>query len=349
MRAGRRTPAALLALALLAGGCAEQQGPPAVLAEPIGEARFDLSGVSVRIGTAQEQALGTSTSYLIEILEGWGAEVELITLTNLSGLEAMVAGQIDVAARSSDELVTGTARGMSVRAIGEPVSAMHYALVAADGIGSVAELSGARVAVSGPGGFDTFLLRHLLTEQGMDPDTDVRLMPIGGSTERTATLIAGQADASIVFADNWIALEQRGADLQLVGYAADLVPGLSSRTYYAESSYLDANPEVADAIACANLEANQAIGAGRDAFIRFTLDNVQGTSENDVARFYDLAAELDMYPTDPEQVLVPDGYASLAELMASTGAVEQPVSADDFVDRGPLERAAAAGCGQDGD
>ncbi|MBF8193657.1 ABC transporter substrate-binding protein [Nonomuraea sp. K274] len=338
--------AALLALTLVLGGCTAEPRVPAALAAFSGDTRFDLSGTSIRIGTAQEQALGTSTSYAIEILKSWGADVELVTLTNLSGLEAIVADQIDVAARSSDELMIGTARGMNVRAIGEPVSTMHYALVARNGIKDVSQLRGARVAISGPGGFDTFLLQHLLKKAGVDPDRDVQMMPIGGSTERTATLIAGQADASIVFVDNWIALRERGADLGLVGYAAELVPGLSSRTYYAESGYLDANPEVAQALACANLEANQMINTDRNAFVQFTLDNVQGTSEHDVAEFYDLAQELGMYPTDPGRVLNPDGYARLADLMYTSGAIDKPVRAENFVDHRYLDRAAEMGCGR---
>ncbi|MFK7862414.1 MAG: hypothetical protein AB8B64_26635 [Granulosicoccus sp.] len=95
---------------------------------------FDLSGTSVTIGTAQAQVLNVGTLRMIKMLEGWGADVTRVELPSISGLEAIVADRIDVAARSSDEILSGQSKGVNVVAIGAPISTMHYAVISAPGV-----------------------------------------------------------------------------------------------------------------------------------------------------------------------------------------------------------------------
>lgn len=58
-----------------------------------------------------------------------GADVTRVELPTISGLEAIIADRVDVASRSSDEILIGQARGVDVVAIGAPISTMHYAIV----------------------------------------------------------------------------------------------------------------------------------------------------------------------------------------------------------------------------
>ena len=155
---------------------------------------FDLEGAEVTIGTAQAQVLNVGTLRMIEMLEGWGADVTRVELPNISGLEAIVADRIDVAARSSDEIITGQSRGVDVVAFGAPISTMHYAVVSAPGIDSIEELDGQAIATSGPGGFNGMLFRYMLRQAGLEPEEDVAIVPVGGSSERAAALMAGQAE-----------------------------------------------------------------------------------------------------------------------------------------------------------
>lgn len=310
--------------------------------------RFDLSGTTVRLGTAQPQTLTIGTSYAVDLLKSWGARVQVQELTNLSGLEAIVADRIDVASRSSDELIVGTAEGVKVTAIGAPVSRMHYAMVAAEGIGSVAELRGKEIAISGPGGYDTVLIRHLLETEGLDPDSDVTLVPIGGSSERTAATLSGQADAAMVFIDNWLTLKEEGAALELVGYVEDLLPGLSARTYFASADYLQQNGELVTAIACANLEANRWINSNKQNFVDYTMERVRGADKDAVAAFWETAQDLNLYPTKPQKLLPTETYVETAKLLHQSDVVKEQVNPEQFIETGPLQKAADMGCGQPG-
>ena len=329
-------PALVATLALAPWGAAEAQEDSPV----------DLSGVSVTLGTAQAQVLNIGETRMIEMMEDWGAEVERVELPTITGLEAIVAERIDVASRSSDEVILGNSRDVPIRAFAAPISTMHYSVIAAAGNDEIADLRGKNIGTSGPGGFNSMLFRYMLDQEGIDPDTEVQMVPIGGSSERAAALLAGQVDAVIVYIDNWIALRERGADIELVGHVAELVPGLSPRAIFAPADYLKENQELALGIACANLETNQWISSSKEEFVEYTVSHVPASTEEEVAAFYDVAKEIGMFPTDPNKALDPAGYAALAELMLESGDIDKPVDADEVVDRSYLREAADMGCGQ---
>lgn len=306
---------------------------------------FDLSDTEVTIGTAQAQVLNIGTLRMIEMLQEWGADVTRVELPSISGLEAIIAGQIDLASRSSDEILIGQSRGVDVVAFGAPISTMHYAVVSAPGIDTIEDLDGGAIGTSGPGGFNGMLFRYMLKQAGLEPEVDVAIVPVGGSSERAAAIMAGQVQATVVYIDNWLALEAQGANVQLLGYVADLVPGLSSRALFAPREYLAANDELAVAMACANLEVNHWINSSKDDFIAYTMDKVRGANEEAVSNFYDVAMDIDMFPTDPNELLDTAGYQALADLLHDGGELEAALDASTFVDPTFVERAAEMGCG----
>ena len=306
---------------------------------------FDLSGTEVTIGTAQAQVLNLGTLRMIEMLQGWGAEVNRVELPSISGLEAIIADRIDGASRSSDEILIGQARGVDVVAIGAPISTMHYAVVSTPGVNTIADLKGKSIGTSGPGGFNGMLFRYMLKQNGLEPEVDVAVVPVGGSSERAAAILAGQVNATVVYIDNWLALEAQGANAQLLGYVSEIVPGLSSRAIFAEREYIEANEELATAIACANLEANHWIGSSKEGFVEYAMDNVRGANEEAVSKFYDVAMRINMFPTTPAELLDTSGYQGLADLLYDGGEIDKELDASTFVDASYLEKAASMGCG----
>ena len=306
---------------------------------------FDLSGMDVTIGTAQAQVLNVGTLRLIEMLEGWGADVTRVELPTISGLEAIIADRAEVAARSSDEILIGQARGVDVVAIGAPISTMHYAVISTPGVNSLADLKGKAIATSGPGGFNGMLFRYMLKQEGLEPEVDVQIVPVGGSSERAAAVMAGQVNATVTYIDNWLAMKEQGANVQLLGYVADMLPGLSSRAIFAEREYLDANPELATAIACANLEVNAWLNSGKDTFVSYVVENVTGAREDAVAAFYDVATAVNMFPTAPAELLDPSGYQALADLLYEGGELDVQLDVSGFIDGSYLDKASAMGCG----
>ena len=331
-----------LVLALVAGTALAQLTPE----EAAAQYDIDLSGTSLTTTSSLSGALLMPQAYMLDMLEAWGADVEIVTLTTTSGVQALIANRSDLAPHGADELIIGAAEGADLTAIGSPQSKINYVLVGSNDIMSVEDLEGRTVGMSGPAGFDALLTRFSLADAGLDPETDVNFVQIGGSPDRAAALLAGRVDAATIGLDDWFDLAAETDDVHIVQYMEEVVPDFATELYFSRAEFIEQNPDVALAIACGNLEANQWANENRDAFIDFTLDRVPGTSEEAVVGLYDAAMEVNMWPTEPEAVLSTSGMQGLMEAMLETGDISNPVEVSEYIDISYLQQAADMGCGQ---
>lgn len=307
---------------------------------------YDLKGEKVRItfGDASAQSLGNQ--YMASQLKKWGAEVDEITLTTATGLSAIVAGRADFAAgQGADEAVLGRSNGADVTAIGAPDSANSYVIVSRKGIKDVKDLKGKRLATSGPGGFNTALAHVALRKAGL-AEKDVKFVTIGGSPERSAALLTGQVDATVIFFADWAAIGDRSKDVKLLARMGDLVPDIPDLYYYGKSSYWKENPKVAEAVACANLQANAIIAKDKDAFVDFAAKSIKGSDKKVLASTYDELTKLGNWPTDPDKIMNEDGLDGLVELMIQSETLDKKVDTKGLVDLSYLKKAADKGCGE---
>jgi NitT/TauT family transport system substrate-binding protein len=102
---------------------------------------------------------------------------------------------------------------------------------------------------------------------------------------------------------------------------------------------------MATAIACASLNANAWIQSDKEDFVAFTGEEVEGASPDAVGEFYDVAMDIEMYPTEPEAVVDSDALQKLTDLMISNGDIDEGLDVESLVDMGPLEEAVEMGCG----
>lgn len=343
----RRTPRATVrslfaALALSALAVASAQLSPQDNA-----ARFDidLSGTKITTTSSLFSALLMPEAYMFDMLEAWGAEVEVVTLTTTSGVQALIANRSDLAPHGADELIIGVAEGADLVAIGSPQSKVNYVLIAKKEFTSVEDLEGATIGMSGPAGFDALLTRFSLEAVGLDPETDVNFVQIGGSPDRAAALLAGRVDAATIGIDDWFELKLQADQVDLLQYMSEIVPDFATELYFAKGEWVDANPDAALAIACGNLAANAWANQDRATFIDYTLAKVPGATAEGTGDLYDAAIEIDMYPRTPEAILSAAGLVGLMEAMVVTGDISGPVDILSHVDGSYLQQAAAMGCG----
>lgn len=336
-----RTLAILIIMVALSGAMA-QLSPQ----EAAAKFDIDLSGTELTTTSSLFSALLMPESYMFEMLEAWGADVEVVTLTTTSGLQALVAGRSNLAPHGADELLIGAAEGADLLAIGSPQSKVNYVLIAKNDIQSVEDLEGRTIGMSGPAGFDALLTRFSLEDVGLDPETDVKFVQIGGSPERAAALLAGVVDAATIGLDDWFELKSQTEAVHLLQYMSEIVPDFPTEVYFSTQDYFEQNPNVALAIACGNLEANRWANENKEAFIEYTLEKVAGATRGPTEELYNAAMEVGMWPTTPEEVLSPAGMNGLMEAMLETGDLSQPVDISDYIDTSYLQQAADMGCGQ---
>lgn len=326
-----------------AGGGNAVEGIPTGLE---GGPEYDLEGVEVTVTTSAPGALNVGTFFAFQRLREWGAEVEVVVLTTTTGIQTLIAGRSDIGQHGSDEVVLGAAEGADVVAIGAPSTRMDYVLVGKTEIADVAALEGRTIAMSGPAGFDALLSRLSLEREGLDPSSAVNFVQVGGSPERATALLAGQADAATIFLEDWEELSRRTEDLHLIQYMADIVPEFPASAYFAERSFWEDNAELAGALACANLQANVWINADKERFVDYALQLVEGATEEGVSAVYDAAQEIDMFPTEPEEIFSIDGLQGLVDAMVETGDISEPVDPSQHADLSYLQDAAEQGCGE---
>lgn len=307
---------------------------------------FDLSGEEIVATTSPPGAINMGTFFAYKRLEEWGADVETVIITTTSGVQTILAGRADIASQGSDEVILGAAEGAEMVAVGAPSTAMDYVLVAEREIDSVADLEGQAIGMSGPAGFDALLTRFALEEEGMDPTSDVSFVQIGGSPERASALLSGQVNAATIFLEDWEELSRQTEDLELVLYMADIVPDFPASAYFSEASYWEENPEVALALACANLQANAWINEDEDRYVEYVMQVVPGATEEAARAIYAAGQEVNMWPTEPEEIFSIEGLGGLVDAMLETGDISQPVDPATIADVSYLQEAADMGCNE---
>lgn len=306
---------------------------------------FDLEGEEIRFTISQPGPLLMGAVWTFEKLREWGAVVDVTELSTTTGVQALIAGESDAGIHGSDEAVLGAAEGADVSIIGGPNSKMNYVLIATTDIEAVAGVEGATVAMSGPAGFDTLLTRLALEEEGLDPEgTD--FVQIGGSPERAAALLSGNADAATVFLEDWFELSGRTEDVHLVELMAELFPQFPGvDAYFGNTGFWEEHPDLATAISCATLEANSWINSDQEGFVQFTLGRVAGSTREAVEQTYEATQQVDMFPESAEEIMSLEAIQELSDAMLDVGDISSPIGAEDVTDTSFLEEAASMGCG----
>ena len=138
-----------------------------------------------------------------------------LTLTRVSpgptGVPKLLAGEIDLFLGNGDPVVKAILKDGAGLAIIASLGEDDFRLVARSSIRTPADLRGKRVGVSSPGSSADRIARAALTRLGFDPGSDLRMIDTGlnESRARLELLVKGEIDATIVSAENIVALGER--------------------------------------------------------------------------------------------------------------------------------------------
>ena len=111
----------------------------------------------------------------------------------------VMTGEIDIAALPTNVASTlwskteGKVEMLAVNTLG-----VLYMLENGDSVNSVADLKGKTIYTSGQGANPEYVLRYVLSENGIDPDNDVTIEFVGTNDELTAVLVSGTAQVAMV-------------------------------------------------------------------------------------------------------------------------------------------------------
>lgn len=280
-------------------------------------------------GTGLFPVLAADLGYLQEE----ALTMELIPTRQSSvGITGLLSGEAQIGLLA--EGVLARAEGAPVINVGTVIGASIWSLIAQPEIASWEDLKGEDIGVSGPNTVSTAVIKQVLAEVGIDPESEVSFIAAGGGSERAAALDAGRVAAIPAPFPSQCALEEKG--FTNLGLAPEgfqppriIVAEILVTEEWAEQNrdilvrYLRAHHRTAEYL---KDESNR-----EDAIERVSrLTDVDPTC---------VAATLDLY-TDPNNAYLLEGFRTPEgafengmQAYAEFGALESPdaVDKDDYI------------------
>ena len=132
---------------------------------------------------------------------------------------AMLGGSVDILVMAGPAAVTAARQGGDVVMVAGCLNTSVFRLMADPSIKTMADLRGKTVAITSLGTSDEFLLKKLLSSNGLAANTDVQIVQARDAAGQVAILRAGQVQAALLSPPNDLIARKGGAIV-----LADTVP-----------------------------------------------------------------------------------------------------------------------------
>jgi NitT/TauT family transport system substrate-binding protein len=131
-----------------------------------------------------------------QLYKKYGLDVELIYIpSSTTTVAAVVAGSVAVGNISGGATANAAVGGANVVAVGCFINTLPYELIVHESIRSAQQLKGKSIGISRVGSSSDVAARVLLKELKLEPDKDVAILQVGGSTERAVAFRTGRIAA----------------------------------------------------------------------------------------------------------------------------------------------------------
>lgn len=154
---------------------------------------------TIRVGVPASQTSAIPLHIGVErgFFARYGLRVEPIVIPNgRTNVSALISGSTQFLNGSSPELFFVGEQGGDVVGVGSWDNSSPYNLISREKIRSIKELKGKKLAAGGVLDKSHLFLKLLLSQDGLDPDKDVEIVFIGGSSARLGMLGSGKIDAA---------------------------------------------------------------------------------------------------------------------------------------------------------
>lgn len=134
------------------------------------------------------------------VFQKYGLTVEVIATRNEQmNMQALMSDSVQFLTSSSTGLFYLGKQGLDAVGIASWNNASPYSLGSRSRIKELKELKGKKIASSGAGGRADAFINFMLTKAGLNPKTDVQILPLsGGSPVRLAAVVSGNLDATLI-------------------------------------------------------------------------------------------------------------------------------------------------------
>jgi NitT/TauT family transport system substrate-binding protein len=112
-------------------------------------------------------------------------------------------------------------------------------------------MKGLRIGVTTPGATSDMFMRWIFRANGLNPDRDLQIIPLGGVSAQVAALQAGRVDGCSCLPPVDVIATSQGLTTEILDRLTDFpqLAGVTYGTLYGLDSYNKANPDVTNAVA----------------------------------------------------------------------------------------------------
>ena len=243
----------------------------------------------------------------------------------LDSINALNAGQLDCNSQTLNDTISSIAGGADLQVVlVNDISTGNDQIIAAAGIGSVADLKGKRVAAE-QGTVDHYLLLLGLRKAGLS-EKDIRFVPLETGAA-AAAFVAGKVDAVGVFAPFTTQALKRPGSTTL--FSSREFPGAISDHLVCQRKFVTNNPEKVQAVVNAWFATLGSIRADPKAAIAIMAERA-GVSEADYKAYdsgttiYSLAENREAFQPGSTMRSLPYAATQISSFLQAVGMSKTP-------------------------
>lgn len=133
-----------------------------------------------------------TVAYEAGFFKKYGLDVDLVYIGSTTvGIAAIVAQDVEVGNAAGSGVANAAVRGADTVSVGCVINVLAYELVVLDSIKSPEDLKGKSIGISRFGSVSDVAARELLKGLGLKPMEDVKILQVGGASERAAGFSRG--------------------------------------------------------------------------------------------------------------------------------------------------------------
>ena len=260
--------------------------------------------------------------YLAEdagLFKAEGLDPKLLAFHGGSDLtRAVVAHSVQIGLASPTSVLSAISAGQNVKVFFGGFNQAPFSWYAVPPIKTMAQAKGKRFGISRFGSATDALTRFAMTQAGLDPKTDAKIVQTGGSAAALAAMETGQIDVGVFSLPSNFTAADRGYNL--IARQSDFMGDFPVQSFYAEVKYLDDNPRTVKAVLRAFIRAVTLARTDKALAIKI-LTVRTGLKPDYAARAYDQL--IDGWREDG-RLATDQGMANFFKMAIASGDVDQP-------------------------
>jgi len=252
-------------------------------------------------------------------------------------LQAMLAGELDIIGTSVTTLVSSRLAGADVVMILAIVPTFPAHIVSQKSVSDVKQLKGKVGGVGRAGTTTEIGMRLALTRLGVDPNVDVKLVPVGATADALAALSKGVVQFGIL-------VEPFVREAEKLGFKSLIDIGLLNIPFHwnavltRRTTILSKSPLIAK-FSRAMIEAIHIYKSDRESTLKIISKYTQITDPESLDRTYQ--AYVKLLPEAPFPA--PEGVKTFLDYMAASRPEAAKANLKDFIDPSFVQEAQASG------